>query len=111
MMRSAPPASEKSCGEFTPARNRTCDGLDWDIDKILNDARWPAFRAMQLDDYKPYGDPVATAIAKVLLWIMFGRAHYKMAENHLQRKITSAPGKCCGERVAPDPYPCRYLNL
>ncbi|MDZ7289750.1 MAG: GDSL-type esterase/lipase family protein [candidate division KSB1 bacterium] len=66
--------------------------LDWDIGllKIFQMTHhWPfPEKPVKLDDYKPYGDPTATAIAKVYLLEdnVWSRAHYKMAEAYLQRK-------------------------
>jgi tetratricopeptide (TPR) repeat protein len=66
--------------------------LDWEIGllKIFEMThRWPfAEKPVKLDDYKPYGDPVAAAIAKAYLLVdnVWSRAHYKMAEEYLRRK-------------------------
>ncbi|MCG3121227.1 MAG: hypothetical protein ALAOOOJD_04233 [bacterium] len=66
--------------------------LDWDIGllKIFElTHRWPfPEKPVQFDDYQPYGDPVATAIAKTYLLAdnVWSRAHYKMAEEYLRRK-------------------------
>lgn len=71
---------------FTPAAQPYfVTDLDWDIGllKIFEMThRWPfPQQPVKLDDYKPYGDPVATAIAKAYLLAdnVWSRAHYKMA--------------------------------
>ncbi len=66
--------------------------LDWDIGllKIFEMThRWPfPEKPVKLDEYKPYGDPAATAIAKAYLLAdnVWSRAHYKMAEEFTRRK-------------------------
>lgn len=79
--------------DFTPAAQPYfVTDLDWDIGllKIFEMThRWPfPEKPVQLDDYKPFGDPAATVIAKEYLLAdnVWSRAHYKMAENYLQRK-------------------------
>lgn len=78
---------------FTPAAQPYfVTDLDWDIGllKIFEMThRWPfPEQTVKLDDYKPYGDPAATVIAKEYLLVdnIWSRAHYKMAENYLQQK-------------------------
>lgn len=66
--------------------------LDWDIGLLKTfemKHRWPfPEKPVKLDDYQPYGDPVAGTIAKAYLLVdnVWSRAHYKMAEEYLRRK-------------------------
>lgn len=78
---------------FTPAAQPYfVTDLDWDIGllKILEMThRWPfPEQPVKLNDYKPYGDPAATAIAKEYLLVdnVWSRAHYKIAEEFIRRK-------------------------
>ncbi|MGH7594948.1 MAG: GDSL-type esterase/lipase family protein [bacterium] len=78
---------------FTPAAQPYfVTDLDWDIGllKVFEMThRWPfPEQPVKLDDYKPYGDPAATAIAKEYLLAdnVWSRAHYKMADEYMKRQ-------------------------
>ncbi len=66
--------------------------LDWDIGllKIFEMIhRWPfEEKSVTFADYKPYGDSIATEIARHYIFVenVWSRAHYKMAEEYLKRK-------------------------
>jgi len=66
--------------------------LDWDIGllKIFEMIhRWPfEEKPVTFADYKPYGDSMATNIARHYIFVenVWSRAHYKMAEEYLKRK-------------------------
>ncbi len=104
---------------FEPAeRPYFVSDLDWDIGllKIFEMVhRWPfEEKPVTFDDYQPYGDPVATEIAREYLFgdNVWSRAKYKMAQKFLaRRELEKARNEYLAVSLfAPqDPYP--YLQV
>ncbi|MCL4706518.1 hypothetical protein KJ068_15215 [bacterium] len=92
--------------------------LDWDIGRIKIFEmihRWPfPEKAVTLADYQPHGDPAAAGIARDYLFVdnVWSRAHYKMAENYVQRQDYSRARReylAVSVYAPDDPYPYQQV--